>query len=243
MTTVLHSSVLETLGQEIVAGEIPAGTVVTLERLQARFQVSRTVMRECMRILESMNLVQSRRRVGIVVRPSAEWTVLDSRVIRWRLDGPGRGAQLRDLTELRIAIEPAAASGAAERATPEQRAELVELGGRLRALGEAGKLAEFLEVDIAFHSLLLRASGNSMFGALEDFVAEVLAGRTHHGLMPAHPVPAALDAHEGVAHAVHAHDPAGAERWMRELVTEVRAAIADTAGDVATDTAGDAATD
>ena len=41
-----------------------------------------------------------------------------------------------------------------------------------------------------------------MFGALEDFVAEVLAGRTHHGLMPAHPVPAALDAHEGVAHAV-----------------------------------------
>ncbi|HUX70045.1 MAG TPA: FCD domain-containing protein [Cellulomonadaceae bacterium] len=232
-TTVLHSSVLETLGQEIVAGDLPAGAVVTLDQLQVRFHVSRTVTRECMRILESMNLVQSRRRVGIVVRPSSEWTVLDSRVIRWRLDGPGRGAQLRDLTELRIAIEPAAASGAARRATPEQRAALSELAGRLRALGEAGRLAEFLEVDIAFHSLLLRASGNSMFGALEDFVAEVLAGRTHHGLMPDHPVPAALDAHEGVALAVQGGDPAAAERWMRELVTEVRTALVDPGGDTA----------
>ncbi len=226
-TTVLHSSVLETLGQEIVAGELAAGAVVTLDQLQARFHVSRTVMRECMRILESMNLVESRRRVGIVVRPSAEWTVLDARVIRWRLDGPGRDAQLRDLTELRIAIEPAAAAGAARRATPEERATLTELADRLRSLGEAGRLVEFLEVDIAFHSLLLRASGNSMFGALEDFVAEVLAGRTHHGLMPAHPVPAALDAHEGAARAVRDHDPVAAERWMRELVTEVRAAIVD----------------
>ena len=108
-----------------------------------------------------------------------------------------------------------------------------ELADRLRSLGEAGRLVEFLDVDVAFHSLLLRASGNSMFGALEDFVAEVLAGRTHHGLMPAHPVPAALDAHEGVAHAVRDGDPLAAERWMRELVTEVRAALVDPADDAA----------
>jgi len=109
--TVLHSSVLDTLGREIVSGQIPSGGVLTLEQLQERFGVSRTVVRECMRILESINLIHSRRRVGIVVRPPSEWTVLDARIIHWRLEGPGRDAQLRNLTELRLAVEPVAAGG------------------------------------------------------------------------------------------------------------------------------------
>ena len=222
---VLHSTVLDTLGLEITSGQHAPGTALTLERLQQRFGVSRTVMREAMRILESMNLVRSRRRVGLVVQPMRDWRVFDPRVIRWRLNGPGRADQLRTLTELRVAVEPAAAAGAARHAGDADRQRLVELAAEMRRLGEAGELEAFLNLDVEFHALLLRACRNEMFTALTGVVAEVLAGRTHHGLMPKSPRPVALDLHERVAAGVRAGDPRRAEAAMYELVEEVRDAI------------------
>lgn len=221
----LHSSVLDTLGLQITSGELAAGDVLNLEGIQRRFGVSRTVARETMRLLESLGLVASRRRVGITVQPSASWQVYDPRVIWWRLSGPGRDAQLRSLTELRIAIEPLAAARTARSASAAQRARLLELAGRLRTEGEAGDLEVFLESDIAFHTLLLEASGNEMFGALTDVVAVVLRGRTTLGLMPHKPVAKALDLHEAVAETVAAGRADAAEDAMRELLTEVRDAV------------------
>ena len=224
---VLHSEVLDALTREIVGGELQSGAVLTLERIQQRFAVSRTVARECMRMLEQLQLVTSRRRVGIVVRPREDWDVLSPRVIRCRLDGSARADQLRSLSELRRAVEPVAAASAARLATPVERARVLELGLGLRQLGEAGRLEEFLERDIAFHGMLLRASHNEMFAALTDAIAEVLAGRTRHGLMPLQPEPEALDAHEAVARAVHDGDSAAAEHWMGILMAELRGAMDD----------------
>ncbi|MEU5156808.1 FCD domain-containing protein [Glycomyces sp. NPDC021274] len=221
----LHDPVLEKLGMEIAAGELPAGHVLTLDAIQERFGISRTVAREAMRILESMGLVESRRRVGITVRPIAEWNVFDPKVIWWRLSGPDRGAQLRTLTELRIAVEPLAAGAAARAATAAQRARVVELAAVLRSLGEAADLTEFMERDVEFHALLLQASGNEMFGALADVVAAVLRGRTQLGLMPHKPVPEAMDLHDAVAAAIADGRSAEAEAAMRALLVEVRTAM------------------
>jgi DNA-binding FadR family transcriptional regulator len=225
---VLHDRVLDTLGLEITGGQHPPGTALTLERLQLRFVVSRTVMREVMRMLESLHLVHSRRRVGLVVQPMHHWRVLDPRVIRWRLAGPGRADQLRTLTDLRVAVEPLAAAGAARHAGAGARERLSALAARMRELGEAGRLEDFLAVDVEFHALLLRECHNEMFTALTDVIAEVLAGRTGHGLMPKAPRPVALDLHDRVAGCVVAGDPRGAEAAMRELVEEVRDAISTT---------------
>ncbi|GAA2131289.1 DNA-binding FadR family transcriptional regulator [Glycomyces algeriensis] len=221
----LHDPILEKLGMEIAAGELPAGHVLTLDGIQERFSVSRTVAREAMRILESMGLVESRRRVGITVRPIADWNVFDPKVIWWRLSGPDRGAQLRTLTELRIAVEPLAAGAAARAATAAQRARVVELAALLRTLGEAADLAEFMERDVEFHELLLQASGNEMFGALAEVVAAVLRGRTQLGLMPHKPVPEAMDLHDAVAAAIAEGRCAEAETAMRALLVEVRTAM------------------
>jgi DNA-binding FadR family transcriptional regulator len=106
---VLTDSVLDMIGRQITGGELPVGHVLTLDQIQHRFEVSRTVARETMRLLESLGLVTSRRRVGITVQPQSSWNVFDPRVIWWRLSGPHRDAQLRTLTELRIAVEPLAA--------------------------------------------------------------------------------------------------------------------------------------
>ena len=226
-TTVLHTTVLDTLGRRITSGDVPTGTPLTLEAIGTEFGVSRTVAREVMRLLEGLGLVRSRRRVGLVVLGIDEWNVLDPRVIRWRLEGPGRDAQLRTLTELRHAVEPLAAAGAARHASADVRAELVATATRMRMLGEAGDLEEFLALDVRMHELLLRSSGNEMFGALAGVVAAVLSGRTHLGLMPASPVPEALDQHEAVARAVADGDPEAAEAAMAAVVGEVRRALAD----------------
>lgn len=221
----LHEALLEEIGQEIVEGRTPVGTAFTLDALSTRFAVSRTVARDTMRILESMRLITSRRRVGLVVRPPEDWDVYDPRLIQWRLDGPGREDQLRSLTELRTAVEPAAAFATAQRGATDVGPELVELAREMRALGEAGRLEEFLELDIRFHTLVLTGSGNEMFAALTDVVGEVLRGRTRHGLMPPHPAPEALEGHEQVARAVTEGDPEAAERAMALIVQEVRRAL------------------
>ena len=223
----LHGTVLETLGRRITGGELPAGTTLTLEGIGTEFQVSRTVAREAMRMLEGLRLVRSGPRIGIVVLPHDAWNVLDRRVIEWRLAGPGRASQLRSLTELRQAVEPLAAAGAARGASVAARDELVALAARLRTLGEAGEgdSEDFLALDIQFHELLMRSSGNELFCALGDVVAVVISGRTHLGLMPARPEPEALDAHEAVAAAVAAGDPGAAEDAMARIVREVKGAL------------------
>ncbi|WP_369198140.1 FadR/GntR family transcriptional regulator [Streptomyces djakartensis] len=213
----LHGRVLDTLGPEITGGGYPPGSVLRTDELAQRFDVSRSVMREAVRVLESMHLVESRRRVGVTVRAESEWNVYDPQVIRWRLAGADRPRQLRSLTVLRSAIEPVAAGLAARHATPEQCAELTERALGMVAHSRGHKLEGYLLHDVAFHRVILEASGNEMFARLGDVVAEVLAGRTHHDVMFEDPDPAAVTLHVRVAEAVRARDAARAEELTREI--------------------------
>ena len=213
----LHGHVLDTLGPEITAGEYPPGSVLRTDELAQRFDVSRSVMREAVRVLESMHLVESRRRVGVTVRPKSEWNVYDPEVIRWRLAGADRPGQLRSLTMLRSAVEPVAAGLAARHATAEQCAELTECALGMVAHSRGHKLEGYLVHDVAFHRVVLAASGNEMFARLGDVVAEVLAGRTHHDVMFEDPDPAAVTLHVQVAEAVRAGDAVRAEELTREI--------------------------
>ncbi|MFE0416968.1 FadR/GntR family transcriptional regulator [Streptomyces tendae] len=213
----LHGRVLDTLGPAITAGEYPAGSVLRTDELAQRFEVSRSVMREAVRVLESMHLVESRRRVGVTVLPECEWNVYDPQVIRWRLAGSERPRQLRSLTVLRSAVEPVAAGLAARHATAEQCAELTECALGMVANSRGHRLEEYLFHDVAFHRVILTASGNEMFARLGGVVAEVLAGRTHHDVMFEDPDPAAVTLHVQVAEAVRARDAQRAERLTREI--------------------------
>ncbi|MFE1588927.1 FadR/GntR family transcriptional regulator [Streptomyces sp. NPDC059402] len=213
----LHGRVLDTLGPAITAGEYPAGSVLRTDELAQRFEVSRSVMREAVRVLESMHLVESRRRVGVTVLAECEWNVYDPQVIRWRLAGSERPRQLRSLTVLRSAVEPVAAGLAARLATSEQCAELTECALGMVANSRGHRLEEYLFHDVAFHRVILTASGNEMFARLGGVVAEVLAGRTHHDVMFEDPDPAAVTLHVQVAEAVRARDAERAERLTREI--------------------------
>jgi len=221
----LHEQVLSRLGPALVSGELAEGAVLRIDEIAQGHGVSRTVARDVIKVLESLHLVSTRRRVGITVRPRSEWNVFDPRLIRWRLAGPDRAHQLRSLSELRNGVEPVAAALAAVHARPEHCGRLTAAVIGMSVTGRQGDLEEYLRHDTAFHCALLEASGNEMFSALASVVGEVLAGRTRHDLMPVHPEPAAIRLHADVAQAVASRDASGAERAMRAIVDEAQRAM------------------
>lgn len=219
--SIVYAGVLDELGPRIVDGRLPPETSLTLEWLQTEFGVSRTIAREVVQVLASMGLVESRRRTGVRVRPSTDWDHYDPAVIRWRLDGDGRAAHLHDLSQLRAAVEPPSAALAAINADADVRIEIVRLAEAMEIAGAAGDLSTFLDLDIAFHRMLLEASGNVMFGALGDVVEEVLRGRTDHHLMPPEPKPEARRLHLMVARSVAGGEAEVAQSAMHAICVEV----------------------
>jgi DNA-binding FadR family transcriptional regulator len=223
----LHGGLLTALGTAIVSREYPPGHVLTLEAVSARYGLSRSVAREAIRVLESMGMVASRRRVGITVQSADNWNVFDPRLIRWRLDAGDRAAQLVSLSELRRGFEPVAAALAARRADADQCRIMAAAVSDMVVHGRAGDLEAYLQADKVFHQTLLEASGNEMFRALNGVVAELLTGRTHHGMMPDIPNPAAIDLHDEVARAIRLGDEHAAERAMRAIIDEASSAVAE----------------
>ncbi|HEX7746368.1 MAG TPA: FadR/GntR family transcriptional regulator [Micromonosporaceae bacterium] len=216
----LHARVLDQLGTAICGGQLTPGSVLNIDDLVDRYAVSRSVVREVLRVLAAMGFIETRRRVGVMIRPASDWNVFDPQVIRWRLASDGRIAQLRSITELRTAVEPHAAWLAALRATPHEASDLVGLAAKMWAAGKAGDEESFLRLDIEFHRRVLLASGNEMFMKLQELVAEVLTGRHHYRLMPHYPHEQALQLHADVAQAIQRHDGERARGAMVQIMEQ-----------------------
>lgn len=220
-SALLHKAITDELAVDMLEGRWPAGEALTLEAIQDRFSASRTVAREVAKYLEAMGAVTVRRRVGLLPRPVEEWSALNPQVIRWKLMSSRRKEQLRTLTELRLAVEPAAAAAAARNASMEARALFPVMAGELRKSGEAGDLDTFHDLDVRFHSLILLNSGNDLFASMSDIIGIVLKGRVELHMYPQKPKPAALDAHDAVAEGIWRGNPDQAREAMRTIVDEV----------------------
>ncbi|WP_285724728.1 FadR/GntR family transcriptional regulator [Psychromicrobium xiongbiense] len=211
---------MDRFGQEIVDGVLTPGTVLRTEELQERYEATRSVAREGIKGLQALGLVAVTRNVGVRIRRPGHWNVFDPRVLHWRLNGPQRASQLLLITEFRLGVEPIAARLAAQRISASGGQQLMECAGDLLAAGNAGRQKAFLEADIAFHRMILRASQNEMFAHLHEAVGEVLSGRTEHHLQPQHPHSSALHWHLGVADAIQRGDAGQAEEQMRKIVLQ-----------------------
>ena len=149
-------------------------------------------------------------------------------MIRWRLDSGDRAAQLISLSELRRGFEPAAAALAARRADPHQCRIMAAAVSDMVVHGRSGDLEAYLLADKIFHRTLLEASGNEMFRALNDVVAEVLTGRTHHGMMPEHAEPRRhRTARRGGARDPDARRGTPPRSAMRAIIDEAASAVAE----------------
>jgi DNA-binding FadR family transcriptional regulator len=220
----LTYGLLDALGRTIVTGGYDGRRFPTEAELAKEHAVSRSVTREAVKMLTAKGLLTARPRTGTVVQPSSSWNLFDADVLRWLLERKFSLELLRQFSELRHAIEPAAARIAAQAASEEGIAA-IGAGFRRMQAAEAGA-DDPLEADIAFHIAIMDASANPFFVQFRDVVETALRtsirftnrfkGRT-----------ASLPAHRAVLTAIEARDPAGAHSAMVSIIDEAMALIAD----------------
>ncbi|MGN6408155.1 MAG: FadR/GntR family transcriptional regulator [Curtobacterium sp.] len=219
----LHAQVLETLGQRIVDGVLAPGTVVRPESVASEFGVSRSVVREALRVLQSLGLVEPRQRVGTQVLGIMSWELLAPTVIRWRGASPSYFDQQRELLELRLGVEPVAASlTAGSPGASSAAAVLAAARDMIEACGRDDSRA-YLEADVRFHRALLTGSGNAVFAHFAGTVEALLRTRTSESRDTiTRWTRDAAARHEAVALALVAGDGEAASAAADELVRVTR---------------------
>jgi DNA-binding FadR family transcriptional regulator len=226
----LHGQLVESIGLSIAAGEFAAGEQISPESLAENFGVSRSVVREVLKVLEAKGMIGARPRTGTRVRPPTWWNLLDPDVIRWRSTGPDSARQFEELLGIREGIEPLAARNATTAATPADIQALAEsLDAMANAITAKDRLA-FTEADVVFHRALLRASGSLVVAQLADPIEAVL--RAHHKLrlVSVELSSDVIVTHGAILDAILHHDGERAEFASRQIVDVAGAEIMEALG-------------
>ncbi len=220
------------VGLRIVAGNPPPGSLLPTEhQLAAEIGVSRAALREGFRLLAARGMIIGRRKVGTMVRPVADWNMLDASVLAWHLEQEPTEAFIDGLFEARLIVEPAAAAMAAQRAGPDDitvmRAAFREMTvaqgaapGAPVPAAEADDIDKTVGADLRFHKAILTAAGNhflATFGALigSSLIASFRLNWRAHNSAPA----ISLGQHEDVLNAIAVRDALTAEDRMRVLLS------------------------
>jgi DNA-binding FadR family transcriptional regulator len=215
----IHGSVVDTIGRWILGGTYAPDDLLPREDdLAEQLGVSRTSIREAVKVLSAKGLLQARRRVGVRVRGRDDWNLLDPRVLSWHPDVGRDEALTTSLIEARRIIEPAAAALAAKRATA------ADLAGIEQAyLGMERNLRTNLEAcceaDLNFHVSVIAASHNIVLKGLTGTIEAALRATfaiTNRQLATAQS--RALSAHKAVFECVRMRDADGARLATIELL-------------------------
>src|SRR5207253_9733374 len=149
----VHASLASEIGLRIVRGDYPPGSILPNEAKWAEtFNVSRSAVREAIKMLMAKSLLASRPKIGSWVEPKERWNLLDRDVLAWYATAPDREVFLKTVQEFRHIIEPEATAFAAMRRTDEQMAEISQA---CREMGEAANLQERTSADTRFHLAIL----------------------------------------------------------------------------------------
>ncbi|MFV3077678.1 FadR/GntR family transcriptional regulator [Niveispirillum fermenti] len=216
--------IVEDIGSAIVSGEYPSGEILPVEAdLAQKYQASRSVLREAVKILSAKGLVTARRRKGTSVTPKTSWDLLDADVLRWILMGDFSLPLLVEFTDIRLGIEPQAAAGAAERADPVALAAIRVAFTRMHAALRGDD--DPLDSDISFHLAILAASGNRFINRLKHLIEAALLFSIRYTDDQTRTADIKLARHERVLLAIESGDPEAAAAASRDLLIAARAVM------------------
>lgn len=209
-----HAMVAGELGRRIVSGHYRCGAVLPPEaELLTEFGVSRPVLREAIKSLESKGMLEARQRRGTIVLPRPLWHRLDSDVLGWIAQSGADPDMLVRLTEVRMIVEPGACLLAAESASEASMRAIEDAWTRMQA--DADDPPRFAESDRDFHLALLAAAGNDYLAAIGTAISAALTVSIQHtnatpeinrASLPSHGrIVAALRKRDGVRAARESH--------------------------------------
>ncbi|MDI7776631.1 FadR/GntR family transcriptional regulator [Asticcacaulis sp. EMRT-3] len=213
----LHTQLAQKLGIDILGRRWLPGEVLPSEIDMANmYAISRSAVREAIRTLAAKGIVEPRRKRGTCVTDRAQWNMLDPVVLSWMFASTPDEQLVKNLFEMRLILEPAAARLAAQRRTDahlDAMSEALKGMARHTLLTDAG-----LQADMDFHSALMAAAGNEQLSALNASIGATVALSTRykirHNLLGRDPVPA----HLAVFEAIQQRDAEEAHWCMQYLV-------------------------
>jgi DNA-binding FadR family transcriptional regulator len=215
----VHVKVAKALGVAIVTGVHPPGSLLIGEvEFAEQRGVSRSVVREALRMLGAKGLIESRPKAGTRVRDRNHWNLLDPDLLAWMFEAPPPPGFVRSLFQLRMIVEPAAAELAALGRSARQ---LSLLGHSLEMMAHHGLgSAEGQAADQQFHTTILEATGNELLVSLSGSISAAVRWTTifkyRANRAPRDPMPP----HRALFEAIAASDAAGAHAATTALIRQ-----------------------
>lgn len=221
----LSQQVTNELGKAIINGHYTAESGLPTEaKLCEEYGISRTAVREAVKMLAAKGLISSRPRQGIRVEPANTWNLYDTSVLKWLLESSPSLYVLKEFLQVRLAIEPQAAALAARRADKDAIAEIALALENMQAAADAPD-GEIHEADLSFHTAILFASGNRFFFQLRDFIRTALNVSIQHTTPAKGSKKAIADEHFKVYQAILNGEPERAKNMMTYMIDEAMSFI------------------
>ncbi len=214
-----HTHLASELGRRIVCGLYPTGSILPPEaQFLTEFGVSRPVLRESIKSLESKGMLEARQRRGTCVTPRGRWNMLDRDVLGWIAQSGADPHMLIRLTEVRMIVEPGACLLAAEVGREADLGGIEDAWRRMVAC--VNDTRRFVEADRDFHLALLMAGGNEYLAAVGTAISAALTVSLQRTNPTAQSNQASLPVHERILKALRRHDGASAARASRRQLEE-----------------------
>lgn len=211
------AEVVREIGLRIVKGNYSTGKAMPIEpALMLELGISRTVLREAIKTLTAKGLIESRGKLGTLVRDPKYWNLLDPTVIRLYCEAAEYSTFARAFQQIRAIIEPEAAALAAERHTSEH---LKGLETAFAAMQDAEDIDQWTAADLNFHEAILDATGNPFMRPLGALISTALQTLLFHSAENATDFLQALSVHGRVLDGIRKRDPDKARTAMKTLLS------------------------
>lgn len=221
----LSQRVTNELGKAIIAGSYNSETGLPTEaQLCAEYGISRTAVREAVKMLAAKGLITSRPRQGIRVESPENWNLYDTSVLKWMLESSPSLHVLKEFLQMRLAIEPQAAALAAKKGDQQAIAQIGEALQKMQAAAESGE-GGMHEGDLEFHTAILYASGNRFFFQLRDFTRTALNVSIQHTTPAKGSLRDIAEDHKKIYVAIASGEAERAKNMMTYLIDEAMAFI------------------
>ena len=172
----LHHRVIRALAHQVLEAARDSRILVFPKEadLCQQLGVSRTILREAVKVLVAKGMLEARQRLGTRATPRAAWNQLDPDILGWWAEMGPDTRFLRDLCELRLAIEPTAAGFAAVRASSEEIDAIGQCLKAREAMIRVSNFAEAVDLHLKFHSAVAAACHNSLLQQLNRAISRPL---------------------------------------------------------------------